>query len=227
MRSQVQVLAGPPPIPAGHSAATSQPRTLAASLGRAGAAPPIPAGTPSGWPPCRAAAHDHHPPWSPTQPEDASHAAGAASSRRDLLPCPHRRRQPRALRTPAWPGRAADTCGRRPPTTPGPGSAMGTPADRRATSAASPAPGLLSRRPSRPTVRPPQAASTGCGGDGCPAASTWPQRHRRRWEEMDATGRMGVDSRGLDTGRVDSRGLDAGRVDSSRVDRRTPGRRTR
>jgi hypothetical protein len=50
MRSQVQVLAGPPPIPAGQSAVGSEPGRLAASLGRAGAAPPSPPASPSALP---------------------------------------------------------------------------------------------------------------------------------------------------------------------------------
>jgi hypothetical protein len=45
MRSQVQVLAGPPAIVAGQSAVGSKPGTLAASLGRAGAARPPPPAT--------------------------------------------------------------------------------------------------------------------------------------------------------------------------------------
>jgi hypothetical protein len=55
MRSQVQVLAGPPPIIAGHSAAGTEPGALAAGLGRAGAArhpPPAPPIAPPG-PPTR------------------------------------------------------------------------------------------------------------------------------------------------------------------------------
>jgi hypothetical protein len=66
---------------------------------------------------------------------------------------------------------------------------------------------------------------------GRPAASTWSYRH-----QTDATGRIGVDSswldtgrldtgrldsRGVDTGGVDSRGVDTGRVEGSRLDRRT------
>src|SRR5215217_8284019 len=56
MRSQVQVLAGPLPNPAGQSAAGSELGALAAGLGRAGAAcpsPPAPPVTPPG-PPTRA-----------------------------------------------------------------------------------------------------------------------------------------------------------------------------
>src|SRR5512133_1739380 len=58
MRSQVQVLAGPPPIVAGQSAAGGEPGTLAAGVGRAGAArpsPPAPPLAPPG-PPSRASA---------------------------------------------------------------------------------------------------------------------------------------------------------------------------
>jgi hypothetical protein len=58
MRSQVQVLAGPPTIVAGQSAVGSEPGALAAGLGRAGAArpsPPEPPVAPPG-PPTRAAA---------------------------------------------------------------------------------------------------------------------------------------------------------------------------
>jgi len=67
---------------------------------------PIPAGTSSG---PSGAAHpavrlgDDHSPWSPTQPEDASHASGAATWRCRLLPCPPRRHPRGALRTPVWP----------------------------------------------------------------------------------------------------------------------------
>jgi hypothetical protein len=65
MRSQVQVLAGPPPIPPGHGAAGREPGTPAASWGRT----PIPAG-PAHWPrrarPPGRQAPDDHAPWSPT-----------------------------------------------------------------------------------------------------------------------------------------------------------------
>jgi hypothetical protein len=117
MRSQVQVLAGPPLIPAGHSAAGSEPRTPAAGLGRAGAAPhPRPGGhpdRPAPRPPLTVVA---------TQPEDDSHAAAAASSRRGLLLRPRRSRQPRTLHTPAWPAWSLSGHARPPPPTPpGPG----------------------------------------------------------------------------------------------------------
>src|ERR687892_52024 len=89
MRSQVQVLAGPPPILAGQSAAGREPGALAASLGRAGAACPSPPASPLAppGPPTRAAGltttthRGRHP------GPDGSHAAGAATSRRSLILC--------------------------------------------------------------------------------------------------------------------------------------------
>jgi hypothetical protein len=63
MRSQVQVLAGPPPIVAGQSAAGSELGALAAGLGRAGAArpsPPAPPLAPPGRPPGRQARRRPH-----------------------------------------------------------------------------------------------------------------------------------------------------------------------
>src|SRR5215218_7131722 len=91
MRSQVQVLAGPPTIVAAHSAAGTEPGALAAGLGRAGAArssPPAPPLAPPG--PAHPAVRlgDDHPPWSRTPAEDGSHAAGAATSRGNLAPVP-------------------------------------------------------------------------------------------------------------------------------------------
>jgi tetratricopeptide (TPR) repeat protein len=79
MRPEVQVLAGPPAIPAGHSAAGSEPGTPAASLGHAGphTQPRRHAHRPLRTRPAGRQAHDHHPPWQPTQPEDGSHAAAA------------------------------------------------------------------------------------------------------------------------------------------------------
>jgi hypothetical protein len=144
MRSQVQVLAGPPPIPAGQSAAGSELGAAAAGLGRAGAARPSrrhvqwpPPGPPTPASGTATTTHRGHPP-SPRR----QRAAVAATPRRSLLPCPHRSR--------------SHGC-----------------SARRASSAASPAPGLLGRRPSRPTARPPTGTSPRSGGDGCPAASTW------------------------------------------------------
>src|SRR5829696_6768862 len=73
MRSQVQVLAGPPPIVAGHSGPSTEPGALAAGLGRAGAAhpsPPAPPLAPSGTAHPDVSLGDDHTAWSSTQPED-------------------------------------------------------------------------------------------------------------------------------------------------------------
>jgi len=85
---------------------------------------PIAAGTASG---PSGAAHpsvrldDDHAPWSRTQPEDGSHAAGAATSRGSQLPCPQRSRSDGcSARRPGLSGRSAVTRGRRLPQ-PGPG----------------------------------------------------------------------------------------------------------
>src|SRR5215207_3019764 len=58
MKSEVQVLPGPPTIPAGHSAAGAEPGALPGGLGRAGAAPPSPPAPPLALraPPTRASA---------------------------------------------------------------------------------------------------------------------------------------------------------------------------
>jgi hypothetical protein len=105
MRSQVQVLAGPPPITPGHSAVGSEPRALAASLGRAWAArPPRPARPLARSGPPTRASGPRPPPTVVAHPaQDDSHAAGAATSRRSLLPCPRAAASHRVLSTPAWP----------------------------------------------------------------------------------------------------------------------------
>jgi hypothetical protein len=95
------------------------------------------------------------------------------------------------------------------------------PTDHRTTSAAPSVP-----RAPRLATQPPEVAaatgtSTGCCGEGCPAASTWFLRQRRRLEETDATGQRGGQQRaGHRTG--GQQGLDAGRVDSNGPDRRAP-----
>jgi|GEM_PF-6587536 len=124
MRSQVQVLAGPPAIVAGHSAAGSEPGTPAVSLGRAGAARPSPPARPSASPARPPRRQAPQPP--PTvvahpTPEDGSYAAGTATSRSS----PSRAHSPaasdgRSARRPGLPGRSAVKRGRRPPQ-PGPG----------------------------------------------------------------------------------------------------------
>jgi hypothetical protein len=189
MRSQVQTLSRPLAIPAGHSAPGSRPAAMAASLGRAGAArpsPPASASAPPG-PPTRAAGptttthRGRHP------APDGSHAAGAATSRRNPLPC-HSAAQRRALRTPAWP--AWSPSGHAPPPSqPGPVRHR-RPADHHASSAAPPA-----SRPAGPSTEPPDGAaahrdSTRCCGGGCPPPRLGP-RHRPVWEETDASGPTG------------------------------------
>jgi hypothetical protein len=191
MRFQVQVLAGPPPISAGHSAAGSEPGAPAAGLGRVGAARPSPPARPSALPgPVHPGGrlHDDHAPWSPTQPKSGSHPAGTATPRR----------QPAALRTPAWPAWSRSGYARPPhPTRPG---RQRLPTDQRATPAASPAPGLLGRRPSRSTAWQPTRTSTGSRGDGCPAAPAWSPTPP---PEVGGDGRVRTD--GADTGQAGHR----------------------
>jgi hypothetical protein len=129
MRSQVQVLAGPPTIIAGHSVVGAEPGAPAACLGRAGAARP-------------SRRHAHRPlrvrPSQASGSTTTTHRGRAPSTGRQprdrcgnlppqTAPVPSRRRQPRALRTPAWPAwslsrssavAAARTHPARPPATP-------------------------------------------------------------------------------------------------------------
>jgi hypothetical protein len=124
MRSQVQVLAGPPPHRRRSERCRQRAGRARCRLGPRWGRTPIPAGTSSG--PSGAAhpgvrlGHDH-PPWSRPQPEDGSHAACGHLARR-LLPCPPRS-SPRR---------------RGPPPTRRPGSATDLPLTN-ATAAASPA----------------------------------------------------------------------------------------
>jgi hypothetical protein len=204
MRSQVQVLAGPPAIIAGQSAAGSKPGALAASLGRAGAARPSLPASPSAppGPPTRAAGltttthRGRHP------GPDGSHAAGAATSRRSLILC--LAPPPRALRRPAWHGRSAGTRRRR--TQPGPGSATDAPADQHASRQHRSRPGLLGRRPNRSTARQPT------GTRPVPVVTG------ARRTDLGPTPPPGM---GAD-GHIRTDGAD----DSRRPDRRTPGRQT-
>jgi hypothetical protein len=153
MRSQVQVLAGPPPIVAGQSAADTEPGALAAGLGRAGAArpsPPAPPVAPPG-PPTRPSGsatttHRGRPP-SPrtpaTRPVPPPGAAACSRAHRAAT------REGRSARRSGLPGRSAGRRGRRGPhPTRRPGSATDLPVTN-ATSAASPASRLVDRRSSR------------------------------------------------------------------------------
>jgi hypothetical protein len=137
-----------------------------------------------------------------------------------------------SARRPGLPGRSAGQA--RPPavTLPGPGPPP-TPLTN-ATSAASPASGLLGRPSSRPTTRQPTETSARSCGDGCPPPRPGPHRRRRRWDELDASGRTEANSRRLDAGRVDTGRVDTGPPDTRRAghwmhwtpDGWTPDRRT-
>jgi hypothetical protein len=180
MRSQVQVLAGPPAIVAGQSAVGSKPGTLAGCLGRAGAARPSPPARPSA------------PPGPSTRP-----AGATTATHRDRAPIPRTAvtrpvRQPHAAASsrahsaaagdgrsacrPGLPGRPASSAAAA-RTRPGPGP---PPTARRpwVTAAASPASG-----PARPSTEPlDDAAPTGPGpvpvmGVALPHRPV-PQRHR-------------------------------------------------
>jgi hypothetical protein len=153
MRSQVQVLAGPPPIVAGQSTAGSEPGALAVGLGRAGAArpsPPAPPVAPPG-PPTRAAGaatttHRGRAPSRGRQPRGGgSHLA--------LQPAPVPTAQPPATGAPhpAWPAWSLSGQARPPrpapnPARPGPPSISHRPTRCRQRR---PRPGLRDRRSSR------------------------------------------------------------------------------
>jgi hypothetical protein len=225
MRSQVQVLAGPPLIVAGHSAAGSGPGAFAVGLGRAGAARPIPPAPPVA------------PPGPPTRPsgsattthrgqapaEDGSQVAGAATSRCSLLPRPPRSRPPRALPTPAWPAWSLSGQARPPRPAPNPAARVRhrPPTDQSDV-------GSVARVPASWTVDravdgPGAAgASTGSGGHGRPATSTWvSQRHRL---SMGGDGRVRTDGGRHQTVRT----LDGGQQTAERRTRwtTTPGDQT-
>jgi hypothetical protein len=191
MRSQVQVLAGPPPSP--------QVRALWAAS-REGSLPAWAALGPHVHPrrqahrPCRARPPG---PQAPRQPRTVvAHSPGRQPRHRcgnlalQPAPCPQRSRQPRALRTPAWPTWwAAGKCGRHRPhlTRPGPPPTPHRPTCDLGRSTASSRP--------RPLTEPLDgAAATGTStrsrGAGCLAAPSGPQRHLR-WEETGASGRTG------------------------------------
>jgi hypothetical protein len=175
MRSQVQVLAGPPPVPAGHSAA-SEPGTRAAGLGRAGAARPSPPAPPVA------------PPGPPTRTSGSAtttHRGRAPSrGRQPRVSCSHLALQPA-------PNPAA-RIRHRPPLT-------------NATSAASPAsrPPGPSIEPS--TARQPQGPPPVPVVTVARPPRPGPQRHRLSMGGYGRVRTDGADTRRLDTGRVDSR----------------------
>jgi hypothetical protein len=227
MRSQVQVLAGPPPIVAGHSAAGSEPSWLTAGLGRAGAARPSPPARPVAppGPPTRASgsATTTHRGRGPSRRTAATRRLqpprAAATSRCSLHPCPPRSRPRRALRTSAWPAwslswSSAAAAAR---THPGGPVRHRPPTGQRGFGSVARRPGLLDRRRAVDGTAA-TGASTRSGGHGRPASSTRSPTPPPEWEDPDASGPTGADSRRLDAGRLDTGRVDTGRVDSGRLD---------
>jgi hypothetical protein len=217
MRSQVQVLAGPPPIVAAQSAAGSEPGALAAGLGRAGAARPSPPAPPLA------------PPGAPTRASGSAtttHRGRAPSrGRQPRGGCSHLARQPAPVLTAPPPATGAPDGGlaclvaewasaaaaaRTQPGGPGPprppsdhhdlASVARVPASR---------PSIEHRRPG--SHRGPHRFRWSRSPDRLDLS---PQRHCL---SMGGDGRVrtdGADTRRLDTARVDSRRLDAGWVDA-------------
>ena len=176
MRSQVQVLAGPLPNPAGQSAAGSELGALAAGLGRAGAAcpsPPAPPVTPPG-PPTRASGsatttHRGRAPSSrtaATRPVPPARAAACSRAHRAAA----RDGRPDTAAWPAWSlsGQARPP---RPPPNPAARVRHPPPPDLRdlGSVARVPASSTIDRAVDSPAVT---GASTGSGGQGRPASST-------------------------------------------------------
>jgi hypothetical protein len=131
MRSQVQVLAGPPPILAGHSAAGSEPGAFAARPGPRWGRTPIPAGPspgPSGATHPAVSLGDDHPPWSRPSPKTPATRRvpppGAAARSRATAP-PPATGAPHA--GPAWLVAQRQARPPRPPPTRRPGSAPTSP----------------------------------------------------------------------------------------------------
>jgi len=220
MRSQVQVLAGPPAIVAGQSAAGSGPGAFAAGLGRAGAArPSAPAGpvAPSG-PPTRvsgSATTTHR--GRASSPETAATRRvqpprAAACSRAHSAAA----RDGRSARRPGLAGRSVVKRGRRggphPPGGPGPPP---TSSDQRDV-------GSVACVPASLTVdravdgSAATGASARSGGQGRPATSTWsptpPLEHGRRRTRPDRRGQK-PDGRTPDGWKADGWTLDGWTVD--------------
>jgi hypothetical protein len=218
MRSQVQVLAGPPSNPAGQSAAGSGLGALAAGLGRAGAARPSP--------PARPVAPSG-PPTRPSGSATTTHRGRAPNPRTAATPrvqppraavcpsCPPRSRPRRALRTPAWP--AWSLSGHARPARPAPNPAARVrhrpPTDQRdvGSVARGPASSTVDRAVDGPAAT---GASTRSGSQGRPASSTWSPRHRL---SMGGDGRVRTDrGRHQMAGHRTGGQQTAGRVDGRR-----------
>jgi hypothetical protein len=191
MKSEVQVLPGPPTIPAGHSAVGNQPGTLAASLGRAGAAP-------HPWPAPRAGGHPDGPPPRPPPTVVAQPARGHQPRGRcgqlapGPAPCPRRYRQPQAAPHAGLACLVAQRAGAAAAARLTPGRVRHRhPTDHRTTSAAPSVPRAPRLAAQPPEVRPPQGPR--------PVAVVRVARPPRPgshasaggWEETDATGQRG------------------------------------
>jgi hypothetical protein len=195
MRSQVQVLAGPPPIVAGQSAAGSELGALVAGLGRAGAARPSPPAPPLA------------PPGPPTRPSGSATTTqrGQAPSRGRqprggcrhlaLQPAPraHRAAARDGLRAPAWPAWSLRGQARPPRPAPNPAAGSATdPPDQRDL-------GSVARVSASATVVEPSTARQLQGPPPVPVVRVarpprpGPQRHRL---SMGGDGRVRTDEGG-------------------------------
>ena len=195
MRSQVQVLAGPPPIVAGQSAAGSEPGALAAGLGRAGAArpsPPAPSVAPSGSAHPGVRLGDDHPPWSRPQTRTAARLwvqpPRAAARTRAHRAAAREGRSERGLACLVAQWSSGGRRGQHP--TRRPGSATDLPLTN-ATWAASPA-----SRPPRPSLEPstaqqPQGLHPFRWSRSPGHFDLGPQRHRLRWRIRTRPDRRG------------------------------------
>ena len=226
MRSQVQVLAGPPPIPAGQSAVGSEPGMLAASLGRAGAA------APPRWQahrPCRGPStrtsgsttttHRGRAPSPGRQPR-----GGCGHLAPQPAPAPTAQPQRQVLRTPAWPAWSLSGHTRPPPHPPGQAPATPLtnvrPRQRRRPKPAGPSTERLDGTAATGT-------STASCGDGCPRGTSLvptPPSGVGGDGRVRTGGHQTAGHRTVGHRTVDTRGLDAGRVDSRRAGQPDPGR---
>jgi hypothetical protein len=187
---------------------------------------PIPAGTSSGpsgsAPPGRQARR--RPPTVVAPPaEDASHVAGAATSRaacaRAHSAAAH---EGRSVRRPGLPGRSRGQARPlRPAPTPAARVRHRPPTGQRDFAS-------VARVPASWTVVEPSTARQPPGPPPVPVvtvarpARPGPQRHRLSGRIRTRPDRPGADSRRLDAGRLDTGRVDSGRLDAGRVDRGRP-----
>jgi hypothetical protein len=215
-RSQVQVLAGPPPIVAGQSAAGSEPGVLAAGLGRAGAARRSPPAPP--------VALRVRPPGRQARPRPPT-----------VVAPPARGRQPRGMRPPGAAPAPVPTAQPPAPPRPAPNSAAGVryrpPADQRdcgsvarvpaswtvvepSTARQPPVPGVRVARPRRPGPQRHRLR----GGDG--RVRTDEGRHQTAGHRTGGQQTAGQQT----AGRWTAGHQTSGRVDSRRPSAGPPGR---